>query len=44
MSIVLEIPRGAAIANVLILLLLGYVWGGNYRRHGATHTLGWTSS
>jgi hypothetical protein len=40
MSIVLEIARGAAIANVLILLLLGYVWGGNYRRHGATHTLG----
>lgn len=40
MSVLLEIARGAAVVNVGLLLALGYVWGGNYRRHGATHTLG----
>ena len=40
MSILLEIARGAAVMNVLLLLVLGYVWGGSYRRHGAKHTLG----
>lgn len=40
MSVLLEIARGAAVANLLLLALLSYVWGGNYRRHGASHTLG----
>jgi len=40
MSVVLAIARGAAVLNVLLLTLLTYVWAGNYRRHGATHTLG----
>lgn len=40
MSLLLEVARGAAVANVVLLLLLGYVWGGSYRRHGAKHTLG----
>lgn len=40
MSFLLEIARGAAAVNILLLALLTYVWGGNYRRHGAAHTLG----
>jgi len=40
MSIVLEIARGAAAVNILLLGLLGYVWVGNYRSHRARHTLG----
>jgi len=40
MSLLLEIARGAAVANLLLLLVLGYVWGDGYRRHGAAHTLG----
>ncbi len=40
MSVLLEIARAAAAANILLLLSLVYVWGGNYRRHGASHTLG----
>jgi len=40
MSVVLQIARGAAVANLLLLGVLTYVWAGNYRRHGASHTLG----
>ena len=40
MSALLEVARGAAVLNVGLLVLLGYVWGGSYRRHGARHTLG----
>lgn len=40
MAVWLEVARGAAVVNVLLLLALGYVWFGNYRRHGASHTLG----
>lgn len=36
----LEVARGAAGVNVLLLLALSYVWLRNYRRHGAAHTLG----
>lgn len=39
MSMLLEVARGAALVNVALLLSLTYVWGGSYRRHGATHTL-----
>ncbi len=40
MSVLLELARAAAAVNVLLLLSLVYVWGGNYRRHQADHTLG----
>ena len=40
MSVLLEVARGAAALNLLLLLVLVYVWGGNYRRHRADHTLG----
>lgn len=40
MSVLLEIARLAAGVNIVLLLMLTYVWGGNYRRHGASHTLG----
>lgn len=40
MSVLLDVARIAAIANIGLLLLLGYVWGGTYRRHRASHTLG----
>ncbi len=40
MSILLDVARGAAVVNIALLLVLVYVWGGNYRRHGANHTLG----
>lgn len=40
MTVLLEIARVAAAVNILLLLMLGYVWGGNYRRHGAGHTQG----
>lgn len=40
MSVLLQIARGAAVLNILLLGILSYVWGGNYRRHGASHTLG----
>lgn len=39
MTVWLELARGAAAVNVLLLLALGWVWLGNYRRHGARHTL-----
>ena len=40
MSILLDVARGGAVVNIALLLTLVYVWGGNYRRHGASHTLG----
>jgi hypothetical protein len=40
MSLWLDAARVAAGANVLLLVVLGWVWLGNYRRHGAAHTLG----
>ncbi len=40
MSILLDVARGAAVVNIALLLVLVYVWAGNYRRHGAKHTLG----
>jgi len=39
MSLLLDVARVLAGVNVLILLALGSVWFGNYRRHGASHTL-----
>jgi hypothetical protein len=36
----LTMARAAAGVNVLLLLALGSVWLSNYRRHGASHTLG----
>ncbi|MEF8813162.1 MAG: hypothetical protein V5A55_05020 [Halovenus sp.] len=40
MVILLDAARGAALLNVLLLLILGTVWFRNYRQHGASHTLG----
>lgn len=40
MTFWLDVARGAAAVNVLLLLALGSVWFRNYRRHGARHTLG----
>lgn len=40
MSLLLDVGRVAAIANVALLLGLIYVWGDVYRQHGASHTLG----
>ena len=40
MSLLLEVARLAAVLNIGLLLLLGYVWVGNYRQHRASHTLG----
>lgn len=40
MELWLQVARAAAAVNVLLLLGLGSVWLGNYRRHGASHTLG----
>lgn len=40
MGIWLDVARVTAALNVFVLLSLGYVWVGNYRRHGADHTLG----
>lgn len=40
MSLLLEIARGAAVTNVLVLGSLLYVWGRSYHSHRATHTLG----
>lgn len=39
MSLLLEISRIAVLVNLGLLLALGYVWVGNYRLHGALHTL-----
>lgn len=39
MSLLLAVARIAALVNVALLLSLGYVWIGSYRRHGASHTL-----
>lgn len=40
MSLLLDVGRVAAIANVALLVGLVYVWGDSYRQHRATHTLG----
>ncbi|MFB6229403.1 MAG: hypothetical protein ABEH88_12780 [Halobacteriales archaeon] len=40
MTLWLDLARGAAGVNVVLLLALGSVWLRNYRAHGATHTLG----
>lgn len=40
MSVWLDVARLAAGINLLLLLALGSVWLRNYRRHGASHTLG----
>ena len=40
MSVLLEVARLAAVANIVLLMLLGYVWGRSYLRVGAAHTLG----
>lgn len=40
MSLWLDLARVAAGVNVVLLLALGSVWLRNYRRHGASHTLG----
>lgn len=40
MSLLLDVGRVAAVANVGLLLGLVYVWGDAYRKHRATHTLG----
>ncbi|MFB6173699.1 MAG: hypothetical protein ABEI39_03575 [Halobacteriales archaeon] len=39
MSLWLEVARGAAGLNTLLLAGLGIVWWRRYRRHGARHTL-----
>ena len=40
MGLWLDLALAAAAANVLLLVALGSVWLGGYRRHGASHTLG----
>lgn len=40
MSALLDVARGAAGANIVLLLALVYVWGKNYLNHRASHTLG----
>jgi len=40
MTLWLDLARGAAGVNAVLLLALGAVWLRNYRTHGATHTLG----
>ena len=40
MSLLLDAARMAALANIILLLGLAYVWLGAYRRHRASHTLG----
>ncbi|MHB9288746.1 hypothetical protein ACKVMT_17080 [Halobacteriales archaeon Cl-PHB] len=39
MSVWLTVSRLAVVANLGLLAVLGAVWLGNYRRHGASHTL-----
>ena len=40
MSVWLTVALFAAGLNVLLLSILGWIWLGNYRLHGASHTLG----
>lgn len=40
MSPWLEVALAAAAVNLVLLAVLGSVWLRNYRRHGASHTLG----
>lgn len=39
MGVWMTVAQAAAVANLLVLGVLGWVWVGNYRRHGASHTL-----
>lgn len=39
MSLLLEIGRISVAANIALILAVGYIWVGNYQRHGAIHTL-----
>lgn len=39
MSILLDLSRIAVVANLGLLLALGYVWIGSYRRHRAAYPL-----
>lgn len=39
MSLLLDVARLAAAANIGLLAVLSFVWATNYRRHGASHTL-----
>ncbi|MFB6183830.1 MAG: hypothetical protein ABEI96_04685 [Haloarculaceae archaeon] len=38
MTLWLTIGKYAVLGNLALLIGLTYVWGRNYRRHGATHT------
>mgnify|MGYP006287125375 CR=1 FL=1 len=40
MSLLLDVARVAAGANVVMLLALGYIWASNYRRIRSKQTLG----
>jgi hypothetical protein len=40
MELWLQMARGAAALNILLLVVLGTVWIRNYRSHRARHTLG----
>lgn len=40
MSSLLNLAVAAAAVNLVLLAILGSVWLRNYRRHGASHTLG----
>jgi hypothetical protein len=40
MTLLVDIARAAIVANLLLLLGLCYVWGGNYRRLRSKHSLG----
>ncbi|QCC50390.1 hypothetical protein [Halapricum salinum] len=39
MGVWMTVAQAAAVANLLLLGALGWVWVGNYRSHGASHTL-----
>lgn len=39
MSYLLTVSLVSVILNLGLLLGVGYIWVGNYRRHGAVHTL-----
>jgi hypothetical protein len=40
MELWLDVVLAAAGVNVVLLVVLGWVWLRNYRQHGASHTLG----
>lgn len=39
MGVWMTVAEIAAVANLLLLAVLGWIWVRNYRRHGASHTL-----